>query len=90
MAFAPNEPVTREALVTILYRYAALKQNLPAAGDELGRFADGKQVSVYARNAVNWALQTGLLTGVSKTKLSPKGLATRAQIAVLLERFLKL
>ncbi len=90
MAFAPNEPVTREALVTILYRYAALKQNLPAAGDELGRFADGKQVSAYARNAVNWALQTGLLTGVSKTKLSPKGLATRAQIAVLLERFLKL
>lgn len=89
-AFAPNEPVTREALVTILYRYAALKQNLPAAGDELGRFADGKQVSAFARNAVNWALQTGLLTGVSKTKLSPKGLATRAQIAVLLERFLKL
>lgn len=89
-AFAPNEPVTREALVTILYRYAALKQNLPAAGDELSRFADGKQVSAFARNAVNWALQTGLLTGVSKTKLSPKGLATRAQIAVLLERFLKL
>ena len=90
MAFAPNEPVTREALVTILYRYAALKQNLPAAEDGAGRFADGKQVSAYARNAVNWALQTGLLTGVSKTKLSPKGLATRAQIAVLLERFLKL
>lgn len=89
-AFAPNEPVTREALVTILCRYAALKQNLPAAGDELSRFADGKQVSAYARNAVNWALQTGLLTGVSETKLSPKGLATRAQIAVLLERFLKL
>lgn len=89
-AFAPNEPVTREALVTILYRYAALKQNLPAAGDEAGRFADGKQVSAFARNAVNWALQTGLLTGVSETKLSPKGLATRAQIAVLLERFLKL
>lgn len=89
-AFAPNEPVTREALVTILYRYASLKQNLPVAGDELSRFADGKQVSAYARNAVNWALQTGLLTGVSKTKLSPKGLATRAQIAVLLERFLKL
>lgn len=89
-AFAPNEPVTREALVTILYRYASLKQNLPAAGDEAGRFADGKQVSAFARNAVNWALQTGLLTGVSKTKLSPKGLATRAQIAVLLERFLKL
>ena len=88
--FAPNEPVTREALVTILYRYAALKQNLPAAEDGAGRFADGKQVSAYARNAVNWVLQTGLLTGVSKTKLSPKGLATRAQIAVLLERFLKL
>lgn len=89
-AFAPNEPVTREALVTILYRYAALKQNLPAAEDEAGRFADGKQVSAFARDAVNWALQTGLLTGVSGTKLSPKGLATRAQIAVLLERFLKL
>lgn len=89
-AFAPNEPVTREALVTILYRYASLKQNLPAAGDEAGRFADGKQVSAFARDAVNWALQTGLLTGVSETKLSPKGLATRAQIAVLLERFLKL
>ena len=89
-AFAPNEPVTREALVTILYRYAALKQNLPAAEDGTGRFADGTQVSAFARDAVNWALQTGLLTGVSETKLSPKGLATRAQIAVLLERFLKL
>ena len=89
-AFAPNEPVTREALVTILYRYAALKQNLPAAEDGTARFADGKQVSAFAHDSVNWALQTGLLTGVSKTKLSPKGFATRAQIAVLLERFLKL
>ena len=88
--FAPNEPVTREALVTILYRYAALKQNLPAAEDGAARFADGKQVSPFACEAVNWALQTGLLTGVSETKLSPKGFATRAQIAVLLERFVKL
>ena len=89
-AFAPNEPVTREALVTILYRYAALKQNLPAAEDGAARFADGKQVSAFAREAVNWALQTGLLAGVSEAKLSPKGFATRAQIAVLLERFVKL
>lgn len=89
-AFAPNESVTREALVTILCRYAALKQNLPAAEDAAARFADGRQVSSFAHDSVNWALQTGLLTGVSETKLSPKGLATRAQIAVLLERFLKL
>ncbi len=88
-AFAPNEPVTREALVTILYRYASLKQNLPAADDQTSRFADGRQVSAFAREAVNWALQTGLLTGVRKTTLSAKGLATRAQIAVLIERFLK-
>ena len=88
-AFAPNEPVTREALVTILYRYASLKQNLPAADDQTSRFADGRQVSAFAREAVNWALQTGLLTGVRETTLSAKGLATRAQIAVLIERFLK-
>jgi len=89
-AFAPNEPVTREALVTILYRYASLKQNLPAADDQTSRFADGRQVSAFAREAVNWALQTGLLTGVRETTLFPKGLATRAQIAVLMQRFLKL
>lgn len=89
-AFAPNEPVTREQLVTILYRYASLKQNLPAAEDGTARFADGKQVSAFAREAVNWALQTGLLTGVRETTLFPKGLATRAQIAVLIERFLKI
>ena len=89
-AFSPNEPVTREALVTILYRYASLKQNLPAADDQTSRFADGRQVSAFAREAVNWALQTGLLTGVRKTTLSAKGLATRAQIAVLMQRFLKL
>ena len=88
-AFSPNEPVTREALVTILYRYASLRQNLPAADDQTSRFADGKQVSAFAREAVNWALQTGLLTGVRKTTLSAKGLATRAQIAVLMQRFLK-
>jgi len=88
-AFAPNDPVTREALVTILYRYASLRQNLPAADDQTSRFADGRQVSAFAREAVNWALQTGLLTGVRKTTLSAKGLATRAQIAVLIERFLK-
>ena len=89
-AFAPNEPVTREALVTILYRYASLKQNLPAADDQTSRFADGRQVSAFAHDSVNWALQTGLLTGVRKTTLSAKGLATRAQIAVLMQRFLKL
>lgn len=85
--FRPGAPVTREQLCAILCRYAALTGRDTAASAPLDAFTDGAQVSAYAEDAVRWALQTGLLTGVGGSRLAPRSGASRAQLAVLLQRF---
>ena len=85
--FAPNVPVTREQFAAILYRYAGYKGLDVTAEGDLSAFADQDQVSSYARNAVTWAVSTGLIKGVSSDTLAPKASATRAQAAVILVRF---
>ena len=85
--FAPEAPITREQLVTILFRYA---------GDEarasLDAFPDAGEVSDYAREALSWAIARGLVNGIARdgaAYLSPRGGATRAQVAAILMRFLR-
>ena len=90
--FAPEKALTREQLAAILYRYEAL-QGQPAACDPavLDGFADGKSASDYAAAALAWAVETGLLQGKpvnGVTKLCPKECATRAQVALILMRYL--
>ena len=86
-SFQPDTPVTREQLCAILCRYAALTGKNTAASASLDAFTDRAQVSAYAEASVRWALQAGLLTGVGSSRLAPRSGATRAQLAVLLQRF---
>ena len=86
-SFQPGAPVTREQLCAILCRYAALTGKNTAVSAPLDAFTDRAQVSAYAEASVRWALQAGLLTGVGDGRLAPRSGATRAQLAVLLQRF---
>ena len=87
--FGPNDPVTREQLAAILYRYTQYKGwSTPAASGNLDGFKDAASVSSYAVDAMNWAVDEGLLKGANN-KLSPKSNATRAQVAAIIHRYLK-
>ena len=81
--FGPEDPITREQLALMLYNYAGK----PAVKDEALTFADSASVSPYARTAINWAVQNGILSGVGGNMLSPQGLATRAVVSTMLMRF---
>ena len=84
--FGPHDPITREQLVAILWRYAGS----PAAeAGFLSRFADAASVSGYAADAMRWAVSTGLIGGMGDGTLAPRGNATRAQVATILMRFVK-
>lgn len=90
--FGPDEAVTREQMAAILYRYAQYSgfDDLLTRDKEKGVFSDFKdcgQVSAYAAEAMEWAVETGLITGVSEDTLAPKGTAVRAQTAAILMRF---
>ena len=78
----PNANITREQLVTMLYRYAGT----PAANGSLSDFSDTASVSSYAVNAMQWAVENGIVNG-SNGKLNPQNNATRAQVAAILMRF---
>lgn len=82
--FGVNDPVTREQMMTILFRYAKAQ---PAQAD-LAAFSDTAEISAYAKDAVAWAVSTKLLTGADG-KLMPKGTTSRAQAAAVLIRFLE-
>lgn len=88
-AFGPNDPITREQLAAIFYRYASLMgYDLSAGADaNLLGFADTQAVSEYAVDALQWAVGAGLINGVDGNRLAPQGLATRAQVAAILYRF---
>lgn len=88
--FSPNTPVTREQLVTILHRYVQ-KFSTPKGSDSaLQGFADENLASSFAREGLCWAVENGIINGVTSTQLSPKSTATRAQVATILMRFVKL
>ena len=86
--FAPNVPVTREQMATILYRYANHTGVAVDGGNgSLDGFRDVSAVSGYAVQAMGWAVDRGLISGVGDQRLSPGGSATRAQVAAILQRF---
>ena len=86
--FAPNDQITREQIATILFRYAKAEK----VEGKLAGFPDAEKVSDYAADAMAWAVEQGLINGISesdgKTYLAPQETATRAQIAVILMRYL--
>ena len=82
---APESDVTREQLITMLYRFAGS----PAVeGAPLSAFPDGDAVGDYAKSAMGWAVRQGILTGKDGSRLDPDGNATRAEVAAILQRFI--
>ena len=84
--FAPGNDLTREQLVTILYRYAQDKGYDVSASADLSGYPDAGQVQTYAQPAMAWAVAEGIVEGMDGN-LAPAGNASRAQIATILMRF---
>jgi uncharacterized repeat protein (TIGR02543 family) len=82
--FGPEDSITREQLVTMLYRYFG---GTTVSG-AIDRFPDADQVSSYAVDAMNWAVHAGIIGGTDAGTLSPRATATRAQVATMLQRFM--
>lgn len=87
--FNPNGNVSRQDMVSIMSRYAAYL-GMDVTGDTslLAGFSDFDQTADYAQEAFAWAYQAKLVNGTSSTTLNPAGMATRAQFATILERFI--
>lgn len=88
--FGPDRPVTREQAVTFLYRFSTLLGLDTTPRASLEGFMDHGKVSEYAQEAMSWAVAVGLLKGMENNTLQPQGNSTRAQLAALLTRYMKL
>ncbi len=84
--FRPNVPVTREEMVTMLYRYAKYKKVDVQNTGNLDKYTDANTVQNYAVDAFTWAVSAGVVKGMSKTTLGPKLTSQRCQLAALLHR----
>jgi hypothetical protein len=80
----PSGSITRQQLATMLYRYAGN----PTTNGSLASYPDADKVSGYAREAMRWAVESGIITGRSDGTLDPTGLATRAQVAAIMSRYM--
>ncbi|MBQ6262113.1 MAG: S-layer homology domain-containing protein [Clostridia bacterium] len=90
--FAPNNPLTREQIAAIIYRYASFKGNDVSKTTDITGYPDYKSVSGWAVTNMKWAVAEGLISGVrngAKNYLAPKANATRAQVAAILMRYLE-
>lgn len=88
-AFGPNNKITREQLVTLIYNYATLKGRDVSIQNNLDEFTDQKSISSWARTSMSWATGSGIINGVGNNRLDPKGNATRAQVATILFKYLE-
>ena len=90
--FAPEMNITREQIVVILYRYAKFTGMDVSDGEDtiIKSYEDYGSISDYALTAMQWAVNNGIINGVSETELKPKGEATRAEVAAMLVRFMPL
>ena len=85
--FAPMNTLTREQLVTMLYRYAEAEGYDVSSAADLSGYPDAGKVQTYAQEAMSWAVAEGIVAGMDDGTLNPAGNATRAQIATILMRF---
>lgn len=84
--FNPDENVTREQLVSILYRY----KGSPEINGNIDSFSDKSDVSSWANDAMIWAVESGIISGTDKNTLNPVSSATRAEVSSIFERFIKI
>lgn len=85
--FAPNEALTREQMVTMLFGYAGRDEQLSGSDGALASYQDQASVSGWAREAMAWAVSSGVISGTSATTLSPQKIGTRAEVATVLMQF---
>ncbi len=88
-SFMPQDPITREQMTLMLYRFARQRDTLEKTNSSLSLYSDEKDISEWAYDAVSWAHGTKLIQGTSDTIIAPKGMATRAEAAAVFMRFLK-
>ena len=87
--FKPDDPITREQLAAIFYRYADYKDYDLTVKGNLDKFKDADKITDYAKTAMQWAVGSDLVKGKSGALLDPQGKATRAEIAAMLHRFIE-
>jgi len=89
--FGPNDSITREQMATMLYRYAQYKGYDVSVGENTNilSYTDFAELGEYAVAAMQWAVGAGIINGTSASTLSPRGNATRAEVAVILIRYCK-
>ena len=87
--FGPDDPITREQLTAIFYRYADYKGYKLTVTGNLDKFEDADKITDYANTVMQWAVGNGLIKGKAETLLDPQGTATRAEIAAMLHRFVE-
>ena len=87
--FRPDQTISREQMAAILYRYAQYKGCDVSVGEDTNilSYTDAAQVATYAVPAFQWAVGAGIINGTTATTLSPKGSATRGQVAAILHRY---
>ena len=85
--FGPGDPITREQMAAILYRFAQAQGWDTTASADLSAYGDAGQISAYAREAFQWANGAGIINGTSDTALSPRDLAPRSHVAAMLMNF---
>ena len=83
----PTNTMTRQQMITMLYRYAQLKGYAVTGGKSISGFPDAGSVASYAREAMAWGVGNGIVGGTSAGLLNPTGTASRAHFAVFLYRF---
>lgn len=86
--FSPNAPVTRQQIAAILYRYADAMGTITEVQGNLDAYTDKNKVDSYAVTPMTWAVSKGIISGMTDTTLEPRGNATRAQVVVILHRYL--
>ena len=87
--FGPNDNITREQMALMMYRYAGYKEFDTSRRADIDSFIDSGNVSSYARQAMEWAAGSGIITGKAGNRLDPQGYATRAECASIIMRFIE-
>lgn len=85
--FGPSEKLTREQLVTVMYRYAKAQGEAVSANADYAAFPDGGSVSEFASDAMKWALDKGIIRGNGDGTLDPQGKVSRAVCAAMISRY---
>ncbi len=85
--FNPNQPISREQMVSIIYRYAKMQKMDVSKTDDLSAYSDINKISKYAVPAIGWAKATGLIKGKTAQSFAPQDSLTRAEAATMFMRY---